>query len=131
MRRYHLYVRNKKQYEVVPIGFSWGVLVLGPIWCLIHGQLLRYLGVIVASITPALFALLLDQPVRNNLILFAVVGSSIGHIYFCVMVNSWKERSLLSKGYSLVAAISGRTSKSALEDWSKSDNAIKFLGDAT
>lgn len=131
MRQNQLYVRSKRQYEVVPVGFSWGALLLGPLWCAVNGQFLRYLGIITVSLMPLFLALLFDGAVRDFLAMVGLFAANIGHIYFSVRVNWWREESLCRRGYTLVATITGHTPRNALEKWSKSDEAIEFLSGAT
>jgi hypothetical protein len=129
MREYHLYVRDNRQYEVVPVGFSWGAFLLGPIWAAIYALLLRYLLIMAIGMVPIVMSELLDGRGSD---VAALVGSAClnaGHIYFCFRAFEWRGSLLCSSGYEDVASISARSSKHALEKWSRSDNARRYLGD--
>ena len=130
MRQFQLYVRKNKHYEVVPVGFSWGALMLGPIWATIYGLLIRYLAVVAISTIPIPIALLFEGSLRDYIALVGVVTMNAGHIYFSFRAFEWRRLVLVSREYEAVASISANSSRLALEKWSMSDDAIRFMDNA-
>ena len=130
MRQFELYVRNKRHFEVVPVGFSWGALLLGIFWAPVYGLLFRYLGIIAISAIPLAFALLLGYTVFDIFGQIGIAATNAGHIYFSFKAFEWRESALTSKGFVSVASIAANSAQHALETWSKSDDAAKFLSSA-
>ncbi len=130
MRQYQLYVRNKRRYEVIPIGFSWGALLLGVIWAAIYGLLFRYIAILSVAAIPLIISGFFEGSVRDSLGLLGVAATNAAHIYFSFKAFAWRESRLCTQGFSPVASIAAQTSKLALESWAKSDAAKKYLSSA-
>ena len=131
MRTFRFYVHPSGAYELVPIGWSFWALVLGPLWAIGNGVFLRYVKMVVApflllSVGLALF----DTEVGGwAAIVAALIGVLWAHVVwlcFAARAFDWRAELLEKNGYEFVAGQSAWSGKQALKRWSSTEAAKRF-----
>ena len=116
-RQFRLYSKGNGPYELVPVGWSPLSATLGLFWAMANGLTDRYflLGlpliplVVLANTVSAFFGYLL---------LAYIVAAYL--VYFPLKASAWRERVLISNGYTLRATVSGASAHDALRKYAQS-----------
>lgn len=124
MPAYHLYVRDKTQYEVVEHGWSTLAFFLGP-WsgiATIRGFTLIFGPMCVLALGIEAF----DRP-SPLLVAVGIIGVLVGGLYYIANANRWRIMDLEARGYEWVATIESTSAKSALREWALSPEATEYF----
>ena len=102
MRFYTAHLKARRAPTLVPEGFSWGALIFGPVWLLVHGA-----WVFAAALFVLYIALGFVPGAAGAVLEFAVAITSgvYGHD-----LRRW---SLAIAGWSLAAVVAGRNEDAA------------------
>ena len=126
MRTFRLYVHPSGAYEIVPRGWSFRALVLGPLWAIGNGVFLRYVKMVVAPfLLLGVGMALLDTEVGGwAAVVAALMGVLWAHgtwVYFAARAFDWRAELLEKNGYEFVTGQSAWSGRLALKKWSSTE----------
>jgi hypothetical protein len=113
MKLYEIYTSPLGKVEAVKQGWSWPAFFFSWIWACVKGMWVLGIGIIVALLVVLFIfeVMSIDEMTINGFFIFAdvVIG-----IIFGVRGNSWREKNLLSRGFSLAATENAANPEAAL-----------------
>ena len=113
MKLYEIYTSPLGKMEAVKQGWSWPAFFFGWIWACIKKMWALGIGIIVGLLIVLLIFIVAgtDEVIVNGFFIFANIVIAI---VFGVRGNSWREKNLLSRGFSLAATESAGNPEAAL-----------------
>ncbi len=128
MRTYHLYAKPSGKYEIIPEGFSEIVFFLAPLWVFANGLFVEFFAIMAVFSIP----LFIIGSTGTDSVVWGLVGFTsfaIGYIYFVSIAYKLRAKDLKRYGYEKIATIESSSARSALREWSQTDEAAKIIED--
>ncbi len=128
MRTYHLYAKPSGKYEIIPEGFSEIVFFLAPLWVFANGLFVEFFAIMAVFSIP----LFIIGSTGTDSAVWGLVGFAsfaTGYIYFVSIAYKLRAKDLKRYGYEKIATIESSSARSALREWSQTDEAAKIVED--
>lgn len=114
-RKYKLLAIGDGRYEILSEGFSFLAFFLQVFWAIANGTFLKYFILFIP--VPILGFVAEHAPKAGEYLLpLYIVGAF--YVYYPLVASNWRERILLSKGYTLKSQLIASSAKNALKQYS-------------